>query len=122
MLPILRWLERYAETFDTVDVNATFYRLPTLKAVAGWAHTTPEGFIFAVKASRYLTHVTRLRELREGWRRFHERIAPLVEAEKLGPMTAAATRSASTPRSRQSLCTRAMVAPAQDDSRARGRC
>jgi len=80
------WLERYAETFDTVEVNATFYRLPTEKAVAGWARTTPDGFVFAVKASRYLTHVKRLRELAEGWRRFAERIAPLADAGKLGPI------------------------------------
>jgi len=64
--PRRRWLELYAERFDTVEVNATFYRLPTRKATAAWATQTPEGFTFAVKASRYLTHVKRLTELREG--------------------------------------------------------
>jgi uncharacterized protein YecE (DUF72 family) len=66
-----RWLEHYAKTFDTVEVNATFYRLPTRRAAEGWAGTAPDGFVFAVKASRYLTHVKRLRELETGWSRFH---------------------------------------------------
>ncbi|HXF97038.1 MAG TPA: DUF72 domain-containing protein [Gaiellaceae bacterium] len=85
-LPQARWLARYAETFDTVEVNATFYRLPTRKAAEGWAQATPPGFLFAVKASRYLTHLKRLRDLRPGLERFRERIAPLAEAGKLGPI------------------------------------
>ena len=85
-LPTSRWLEHYAEHFDTVEVNATFYRLPTRKAAEGWAKATPEEFVFAVKASRYLTHVKRLRELSAGWSRFHERVEPLVDAGKLGPI------------------------------------
>lgn len=85
-LPTSRWLEHYAGTFDTVEVNATFYRLPTAKATARWAETSPPGFLFAVKASRYLTHVKRLRDLRAGWRRFWERIEPLADAGKLGPV------------------------------------
>jgi uncharacterized protein YecE (DUF72 family) len=80
------WLARYAEVFDTVEVNATFYRLPTRAAVERWASATPEGFCFAVKASRYLTHVRRLRELPEGMRRLAERIEPLISSAKLGPM------------------------------------
>jgi uncharacterized protein YecE (DUF72 family) len=85
-LPASRWLEHYAKTFDTVEVNATFYRLPTRKAVAHWAEVTPERFVFAVKASRYLTHVKRLRGLDEGWPRLFERIEPLASAGKLGPV------------------------------------
>ena len=50
--PESRWLELYAQWFDTVEVNASFYRLPTRKAVARWASATPPGFCFAVKASR----------------------------------------------------------------------
>src|SRR5207247_883545 len=84
--PARRWLELYAERFDTVEVNATFYRLPTTKAVAGWVEQTPDGFVFAVKASRYLTHVKRLRELGSGLERFYERIEPLVRSRKLGPV------------------------------------
>jgi uncharacterized protein YecE (DUF72 family) len=84
--PNARWLELYAERFDTVEVNASFYRLPTRKAVERWASTTPPGFCFSVKASRYLTHVKRLRELAPGVERFYERIEPLREAKKLGPV------------------------------------
>ncbi len=80
------WLELYAERFDTVEVNATFYRLPTRVTVEGWASRTPPHFCFAVKGSRYLTHVRRLRDLDEGLRRFDERIQPLRSASKLGPL------------------------------------
>jgi uncharacterized protein YecE (DUF72 family) len=80
------WLARYAEVFDTVEVNATFYRLPTRTAAERWASATPEDFCFAVKASRYLTHVRRLRELPEGIRRLAGRIEPLVSSGKLGPV------------------------------------
>jgi len=58
--PARVWLEHYAEHFDTVEVNATFYRLPTVKGVQGWVDQTPDGFLFSVKASRYLTHIRRL--------------------------------------------------------------
>jgi uncharacterized protein YecE (DUF72 family) len=85
-LPPRRWLERYAELFDTVEVNFTFYRLPGRDAVAGWAAGTPPDFLFTVKVSRYLTHVRRLREVGDGMRRLFERIEPLVDADKLGPL------------------------------------
>ena len=84
--PESAWLERYAEAFDTVEVNATFYRLPQRNVVAGWVRRTPPEFTFAVKASRYLTHVKRLRELPAGLARLEGRIAPLREAGKLGPV------------------------------------
>jgi uncharacterized protein YecE (DUF72 family) len=80
------WLVRYAESFDTVEVNATFYRLPRRSTVAGWAERTPEKFTFAVKASRYLTHVKRLRDLPAGLARLEERLQPLRAAQKLGPI------------------------------------
>ncbi len=81
-----RWLRRYAEAFDTVEVNSTFYRLPSQRGVERWVEETPPGFVFAVKASRYLTHVRRLRDLGEGVALFYERIEPLVRAGKLGPV------------------------------------
>ena len=84
--PRRRWLELYAARFDTVEVNTTFYRLPSRDAVAGWVQQTPPQFEFAVKASRYLTHVKRLRELGDGVRRFYERIEPLSQAGRLGPV------------------------------------
>jgi uncharacterized protein YecE (DUF72 family) len=81
-----RWLEVYAQHFDTVEVNSTFYRLARREAVAGWVNQTPPEFLFAVKASRYLTHVRRLRDIREGIKRFYEPIEPLIEAGRLGPI------------------------------------
>ena len=81
-----RWLERYAERFDTVEVNATFYRLPSRSLVARWVDTTPDEFCFAVKASRYLTHVRRLRDLPDGVARLMERLEPLSASGKLGPL------------------------------------
>jgi uncharacterized protein YecE (DUF72 family) len=81
-----RWLARYAEVFDTVEVNSTFYRLASRDAVARWVEDTPDGFLFAAKASRYLTHVRRLREIEQGIHRYYERIMPLVESDKLGPV------------------------------------
>jgi len=83
-LPARRWLEHYATLFDTVEVNATFYRLPTQKAVAGWAEQSPDGFLFAVKGSRYLTHVRRLLDRGRGIERFYAPLAPLIRAGKLG--------------------------------------
>jgi uncharacterized protein YecE (DUF72 family) len=81
-----RWLERYAEVFDTVEVNSTFYRLASRDAVADWVARTPADFVFAVKASRYLTHYRRLTDLDRGVRRFYERIEPMVDSGKLGPV------------------------------------
>jgi uncharacterized protein YecE (DUF72 family) len=85
-LPQRRWLEHYATLFDTVEVNNTFYRLPTHSSVAGWVEHTPAEFVFTVKASRYLTHIKRLTDLERGVERFYERIEPLVESGKLGPV------------------------------------
>jgi uncharacterized protein YecE (DUF72 family) len=84
-LPERRWLEHYATLFDTVEVNATFYRLPTRKAVRGWVDATPPGFLFAVKVSRYLTHMKRLTDVGQGLARFLDRLEPLVGTPKLGP-------------------------------------
>ena len=57
-------LERYAEVFDTVELNVTFYRMPPASTFRSWAARVPDGFLFAVKASRYLTHVKRLKDPR----------------------------------------------------------
>jgi uncharacterized protein YecE (DUF72 family) len=85
-LPQSRWLEYYASVFDTVEVNFTFYRLPNRDAVARWVEQTPPGFVFAVKGSRYLTHMKRLTDLGQGLERFYERIEPLRDAGRLGPV------------------------------------
>ena len=81
-----RWLERYAEVFDTVEVNSTFYRLASRDAVARWVEQTPPDFVFAAKASRYLTHVKRLRGLAEGIERFCAPLEPLFRSHRLGPI------------------------------------
>jgi uncharacterized protein YecE (DUF72 family) len=85
-LPARRWLERYSECFTTVEVNATFYRLIERSAVEHWIEQTPQGFIFAVKGSRYLTHVKRLSDIGSGVVKFYERIEPLIAADRLGPV------------------------------------
>lgn len=79
-----RWLSLYAQEFDTVEVNSTFYRLASRKAVERWVEQTPPDFTFAVKASRYLTHIKRLRDLPGPIRRFREPLAPLEESGRLG--------------------------------------
>lgn len=84
--PKRRWLEVYAEHFDTVEVNSTFYRLARRDAVAGWVEQTPAEFLFAVKASRYLTHVKRLLDVRDSVARFYEPLEPMRDAGKLGPV------------------------------------
>ena len=85
-LPPKRWLAYYATLFDTVEINNTFYRLPRVSAVQGWVHQSPPGFLFAVKSSRYLTHIKRLTDLDGGIQRFYTRIDPLVRSPKLGPL------------------------------------
>ena len=81
-----RWLERYSQVFDTVEVNSTFYRLASRDAVARWAEETPPDFMFACKASRYMTHIKRLQNLADGIGRYYEGIQPLADAGKLGPI------------------------------------
>lgn len=85
-LPAARWLEVYAQHFDTVEVNATFYRLPKRSSVARWVEQTPRDFAFAVKASRYLTHIRRLTDVGPGLDRFYACIEPLLGSPKLAPI------------------------------------
>jgi uncharacterized protein YecE (DUF72 family) len=83
-IPRDRHLEFYAEHFDTVELNNSFYRLPEAETFAGWARRVPDGFSFAVKASRYLTHVRRLREPGDPLHRLWTRVRRLEG--HLGPM------------------------------------
>jgi uncharacterized protein YecE (DUF72 family) len=85
-VPTRRWLEIYAERFDTVEVNATFYRLARREAVERWTQQVPAEFRFAVKASRYLTHMKRLREIEAGIERFFTPLEPLRATGQLGPV------------------------------------
>jgi uncharacterized protein YecE (DUF72 family) len=84
--PQKRWLEHYATEFDTVELNNTFYRLPKRDAVAAWVQRTPDDFLYTVKASRYLTHIKRLTDLGQGIDRMMERLEPLTQSPKMGPM------------------------------------
>lgn len=82
-LPHGRWLEHYAEGFATVESNHAFYRLPRAEVFERWAEQTPPDFLMAVKVSRFLTHIRRLRQPEEPVRRFLERATHL--GPKLGP-------------------------------------
>jgi len=61
-VPQKRWLEHYAASYATVENDGTFYRLPTRETFADWQARTPDDFVMAIKASRYLTHIRRLRD------------------------------------------------------------
>lgn len=80
------WLGAYVAAFDTVEVNSSFYRLPTSDTVRRWADTLPDGFVMALKASRYLTHVKRLREPAEPVERLVGVLTPLQHRGLLGPI------------------------------------
>jgi uncharacterized protein YecE (DUF72 family) len=79
-----RWLESYAERFQTVESNNAFYRLPEASTFRAWAERTPDDFVMAVKMSRFLTHIRRLTEPEEPVQRFVERASAL--GRKLGPV------------------------------------
>lgn len=82
--PQREWLRIYAERFDTVEVNNAFYRLPQRSTFEKWAEGTPDGFVVAVKMSRYLTHIKRLKDPEEPVARFMDRVEGL--GSKLGPV------------------------------------
>lgn len=80
----VKWLEYYARHFDTVELNNSFYRLPSESAFGNWYSSTPDDFIFAVKVSRFITHVKRLQNSGEAVANFLQRARVL--GEKLGPL------------------------------------
>ena len=102
----------YAEHFDTVELNVTFYRMPAASAFRGWRDAVPDGFVFAVKASRYLTHVKRLADPQGSVEYLMERA--LLLGDRLGPTCCSSRRAwrstwdASTGRSRRSVPTCAL--------------
>jgi uncharacterized protein YecE (DUF72 family) len=79
-----RWLAYYAEHLSTVEINNTFYQLPKVETLRNWRAGTPEGFLFAVKASRYITHRKKLKQPDEPVANFLRRIDAL--GDKLGPI------------------------------------
>ena len=82
--PTAKWLAHYAGTFDTVEINASFYRLTPASTLRSWRDAVPDDFTFALKASRYLTHVRRLREPEAPVALLLERAVEL--GPKLGPL------------------------------------
>jgi uncharacterized protein YecE (DUF72 family) len=78
-LPSKRYLEFYAREFPTTEVNYSFYHLPKPQTYANWAKQVPSAFVFAVKASRLMTHTKRLRGVEDAWRTF------VQHARALGP-------------------------------------
>lgn len=83
-VPRTRWFEYYAARFDTVEINNTFYRLPEQSTFAAWAARAPCGFTYAVKASRFLTHMKKLKDPEEPLHRLFSRMRPLEK--HLGPV------------------------------------
>ena len=83
-IPQREWLEYYCRHFSTLELNNSFYRLPTAAAFAGWRARTPDGFVMAVKMSRFLTHLKKLGEPEEPVERFLHRASEL--GPRLGPV------------------------------------
>lgn len=83
-VPQRRWLETYAEAFATCEINNAFYRLPPYETFAAWRERVPEDFVVGVKASRFLTHIKRLREPEEPVGRLMAAADGL--GERLGPV------------------------------------
>lgn len=83
-MPAEKYLRYYAGIFDTVEINNSFYRLPEAETFAEWRDSVPRGFVFTVKASRYITHMKKLKDATEPVENFIERASVL--GEKLGPI------------------------------------
>ncbi len=79
-----RWLEFYNQHFPTVELNNSFYHLPSEKAFAAWRERSSEGFVYAVKVSRFITHLKKLRNVEEALENFLSRAKIL--GGKLGPL------------------------------------
>ena len=79
-----KWLSFYAQQFDTVELNNSFYRLPSERVFTTWQDSTPDDFVFAVKVSRFITHIKRLRNIDSAVENFVSRAGLLKE--KLGPL------------------------------------
>jgi uncharacterized protein YecE (DUF72 family) len=79
-----KMLSFYFQRFDCVEINNSFYRLPNIHALKTWHDTTPAGFCFSVKGSRFLTHMKKLKDPKPGLKKFFSRIERL--GKKLGPI------------------------------------
>jgi uncharacterized protein YecE (DUF72 family) len=83
-LATAKWLEFYAESFDTTELNASFYRLPSPETPKHWRKRVPKGFRFCVKMNRYLTHMKKLIEPEEPLARFFDIFSPMKKI--MGPV------------------------------------
>ena len=83
-LPKSEWLNFFANTFDTVEINNTFYHLPQEQTLKNWRKIAPVNFLFAVKANRYITHIKKLKNTKDQLHRFFERVKLLKT--HLGPV------------------------------------
>jgi len=83
-VPQNRWFEQVMRDFRTVELNVTFYRLPKAEVFAGWRERSPADVVITVKASRYLTHIKRLRDPQSSVDMLMDRVRPL--GPKLGPI------------------------------------
>jgi uncharacterized protein YecE (DUF72 family) len=83
-LPKSKWFEYYAQHFDTVEINNTFYHLPKEQTLQRWHDIAPKDFLYAVKANRYITHIKKLNDAAESCELFLERVNLLKT--RLGPI------------------------------------
>lgn len=83
-LPAKDELVYYAKHYNTAEVDYSFYRLPLPQTYENWRKKTPDDFLFSVKASRFITHIKRLRDVDEAWPRFIDNA--LILEEKLAPV------------------------------------
>lgn len=83
-IPKTAWFDHYAARFDTVEINNSFYRLPETATFASWAARASSGFLYAVKASRFLTHMKKLKDPEEPVQRLFDRMSAL--GNHLGPV------------------------------------
>jgi uncharacterized protein YecE (DUF72 family) len=85
-LPSKRFLEFYATRLNAVELNATFRRMSTPSAIAGWVGATPPDFLFAAKVHQSITHFKRLKDCDEAFRFFLQSMEPMRQSGKLGPI------------------------------------
>jgi uncharacterized protein YecE (DUF72 family) len=85
-LPDKEMLAFYGKQFSTVEINHSFYRMPTESVLLGWAKDVPQGFRFALKANQKITHIQRLRNCQETLKRFLEVASVLSDGDHLGPV------------------------------------
>ncbi|HET8854291.1 MAG TPA: DUF72 domain-containing protein, partial [Salinimicrobium sp.] len=83
-LPVKKWFEHYLQFFDTVEINNTFYRMPNEATFETWKEAAPKNFCYAIKYSRYGTHLKKLKDPKDHVDYFLERVYPLKSL--LGPI------------------------------------